>query len=61
MNIQLSNAEEFLHGKSTGSLGQVLIRYANCLCLRFLLYSYGSAWTWTICFARSLEIKADFI
>lgn len=27
MNIQLSNAEEFMDGKSTGSLGQVLIRY----------------------------------
>lgn len=28
MNIQLSDAEEFMDGKSTGSLGQVLIRYA---------------------------------
>ena len=27
MNIQLSNAEEFLNGKSSGTLGQVLIRY----------------------------------
>lgn len=27
MNIQLSNAEEYMDGKSTGSLGQVLIRY----------------------------------
>ena len=27
MNIQLSNAEEFVDGKSTGSLGQVLIRW----------------------------------
>jgi len=26
MNIQLSNAEEYMNGKSTGSLGQVLIR-----------------------------------
>ncbi|EQL27698.1 small nuclear ribonucleoprotein F, partial [Blastomyces dermatitidis ATCC 26199] len=26
MNIQLSNTEEFIDGKSTGSLGQVLIR-----------------------------------
>jgi len=28
MNIQLSGTEEFIDGKSTGSLGQVLIRYA---------------------------------
>lgn len=28
MNIQLSNTEEFIEGKSTGSLGQVLIRLA---------------------------------
>ena len=27
MNIQLSNTEEFIDGKSTGTLGQVLIRY----------------------------------
>jgi hypothetical protein len=27
MNIQLSGTEEFIDGKSTGSLGQVLIRY----------------------------------
>lgn len=27
MNIQLSNTEEYIEGKSTGSLGQVLIRY----------------------------------
>ena len=26
MNIQLSNTEEFIDGKSTGSLGEVLIR-----------------------------------
>lgn len=26
MNIQLANTEEFIDGKSTGSLGQVLIR-----------------------------------
>jgi small nuclear ribonucleoprotein (snRNP)-like protein len=34
MNIQLSGTEEFIDGKSTGSLGQVLIRYSisslNC-------------------------------
>jgi small nuclear ribonucleoprotein F len=27
MNIQLNNTEEFIDMKSTGSLGQVLIRY----------------------------------
>jgi small nuclear ribonucleoprotein F len=27
MNIQLHGTEEFIDGKSTGSLGQVLIRY----------------------------------
>lgn len=26
MNIQLNNTEEFVDGKSTGSLGQVMIR-----------------------------------
>ena len=26
MNIQLSNTEEYIDGKSTGTLGQVLIR-----------------------------------
>ena len=26
MNIQLSNTEEFIDGKSSGTLGQVLIR-----------------------------------
>ena len=26
MNVQLSNTEEFIDGKSTGTLGQVLIR-----------------------------------
>ncbi|PGH18448.1 hypothetical protein AJ79_00518 [Helicocarpus griseus UAMH5409] len=31
MNIQLANTEEFLEGKSTGSLGQVLIRCNNVL------------------------------
>lgn len=29
MNVQLSNTEEFIDGKSTGTLGQVLIRYAR--------------------------------
>lgn len=36
MNIQLSNAEEFMDGKSTGSLGQVLIRYESSLVGGFL-------------------------
>ncbi|KAL9133008.1 MAG: hypothetical protein Q9175_005816 [Cornicularia normoerica] len=31
MNIQLSNTEEFIDGKSTGTLGQVLIRCNNVL------------------------------
>ncbi|KAK4100958.1 small nuclear ribonucleoprotein SmF [Parathielavia hyrcaniae] len=31
MNIQLSNTEEFIDRKSTGSLGQVLIRCNNVL------------------------------
>ena len=32
MNIQLSNTEEFIDLKSTGSLGQVLIRYDYPAC-----------------------------
>ena len=28
MNVQLNSTEEFINGKSTGTLGQVLIRYA---------------------------------
>ncbi|KAL9634037.1 MAG: hypothetical protein Q9164_004330 [Protoblastenia rupestris] len=31
MNIQLSNTEEYIDGKSTGTLGQVLIRCNNVL------------------------------
>ncbi|EON61252.1 small nuclear ribonucleoprotein F [Coniosporium apollinis CBS 100218] len=31
MNIQLANTEEFVDGKNTGSLGQVLIRCNNVL------------------------------
>jgi len=31
MNIQLTGTEEFIDGKSTGSLGQVLIRCNNVL------------------------------
>lgn len=30
MNIQLSNTEEFIEGKSSGNLGQVLIRLVSC-------------------------------
>ena len=30
MNIQLANTEEYIDGKNTGTLGQVLIR---CVCL----------------------------
>lgn len=29
MNIQLNNTEEFVGGKSSGQLGQVLIRYVS--------------------------------
>jgi small nuclear ribonucleoprotein F len=29
MNVQLNGTEEFIKGKSTGTLGQVLIRYAT--------------------------------
>ena len=29
MNIQLSGAEEWVNGKNTGTLGQVLIRYVE--------------------------------
>ncbi|PSN72968.1 small nuclear ribonucleo protein F [Corynespora cassiicola Philippines] len=31
MNIQLANTEEFIDGKSSGTLGQVLIRCNNVL------------------------------
>ncbi|KAI1932085.1 hypothetical protein LOZ58_004037 [Ophidiomyces ophidiicola] len=31
MNLQLSNTEEFIDGKNTGTLGQVLIRCNNVL------------------------------
>lgn len=39
MNIQLSGTEEYIDGKNTGSLGQVLIRYVRsgfkpCMCYR---------------------------
>lgn len=29
MNLQLANTEEYIDGKSTGTLGQVLIRYVG--------------------------------
>ncbi len=37
MNVQLNETEEFINGKSTGTLGQVLIRYLPnhieyCIC-----------------------------
>jgi small nuclear ribonucleoprotein (snRNP)-like protein len=49
MNIQLSNTEEFIDGKSTGSLGQVLIRYVF-LRLTVLFGGLGrkSVWRWTL-------------
>lgn len=31
MNVQLSGAEEWIEGKSQGTLGQVLIRYVRLL------------------------------
>lgn len=37
MNIQLSGTEEFIDGKSTGSLGQVLIRYSSSIPALFYL------------------------
>jgi len=41
MNIQLSGTEEFVDGKSTGSLGQVLIRYSFLSpSLRLSLHKY---------------------
>jgi small nuclear ribonucleoprotein (snRNP)-like protein len=35
MNVQLHGTEEYVNGKSTGTLGQVLIRYVSY----FLFYS----------------------
>ena len=37
MNIQLNNTEEFVDGKSTGSLGQVMIRSGPPLSSSFQL------------------------
>ncbi|CAH9072098.1 unnamed protein product [Cuscuta epithymum] len=34
MNLQLGNAEEFVDGQSTGTLGEILIRCNNVLYLR---------------------------
>ncbi|KAL0403610.1 UNVERIFIED_CONTAM: putative small nuclear ribonucleoprotein F [Sesamum radiatum] len=34
MNLQLANAEEYIDGQSTGSLGEILIRCNNVLYLR---------------------------
>jgi len=36
MNIQLANTEEFINYKSTGHLGQVLIRFVSALYFRAL-------------------------
>ncbi|KAI4126359.1 MAG: hypothetical protein LQ338_003795 [Usnochroma carphineum] len=44
MNIQLSGTEEFVDGKSTGTLGQVLIRY-DVLSVWFCLgLGWGGFW-----------------
>lgn len=34
MNIQLANAEEYIDGNSTGSLGELLIRCNNVMYIR---------------------------
>lgn len=36
MNVQLSNTEEYINQKPTGSLGQVLIRFVVFFFLTFL-------------------------
>lgn len=41
MNIQLSGTEEFIDGKSTGSLGQVLIRFVCVLSLPSVRILWG--------------------
>jgi small nuclear ribonucleoprotein F len=41
MNVQLSNTEEFINQKPTGTLGQVLIRYGNPF---FLLHASLLGW-----------------
>ena len=40
MNIQLNNTEEFIDGKSSGQLGQVLIRYVYM----GKIYSWNRRW-----------------
>jgi small nuclear ribonucleoprotein (snRNP)-like protein len=46
MNVQLNETEEFINGKSTGTLGQVLIRYATSIVERVGSLSRTSAiWT----------------
>ena len=45
MNIQLSNTEEFIEGKSTGSLGQVLIRYVGAQASRARTRELGNLLT----------------
>jgi len=47
MNIQLNNTEEFVDGKSTGSLGQVMIRLVtrlNSLKLEIFGFLRGADW-----------------
>ena len=44
MNIQLSSTEEYIDGKNTGTLGQVLIRYGARFVRRVArVYSDGSS------------------
>lgn len=53
MNIQLSGTEEFIDGKSTGTLGQVLIRYGLarvlCVILRFWMTPFVLMWMGSGC------------
>jgi len=41
MNIQLANTEEFIDGKGTGTLGQVLIRYVLHVSIKSLRCPLG--------------------
>lgn len=44
MNIQLAGTEEFIDGKSSGSLGQVLIRFV-CFFPLLVLWLAGVGWS----------------
>lgn len=55
MNIQLSNTEEFIDGKSTGSLGQVLIRYVAAP----PGYASGTCADWSQMQQRTLDISRE--